>query len=65
VLENKTLFLDSNTHAILAMTASGSHLPFYMHPRSLSCSLESWAEEAAYVFFDLILEGEEEVANLK
>lgn len=53
VLENAHLFPALRT-AILAVTESGSHLPFYQ-----GLALGCWAEEAAYAFFDCVLSGAE------
>ena len=48
--ENKT-FIDKSKHCIVAVTKTGSHLPFFE-----GFLMENWADRATYEFFDAALE---------
>lgn len=52
--EHMPLFKES-IHAILALSSSGSHLPFYLYPTDIFRPMECWAEQATYAFFDAVL----------
>lgn len=52
--EHVGLFQESKV-AVLALTSSGSHLPFYTLPKTIFQPLDCWAEHAAYAFFDAVL----------
>ena len=57
--ENKD-FIDRNQHCIIAVTKTGSHLPFYE-----GMMMKNWAERATYEFFDAVLMEDEVKVKVK